>query len=68
MRTYKFDCILKENCTFEASYEFHRIQADTLAQLKRKALILINGLYGEKQFILVFDVKPFVFKADILDM
>ena len=68
MKTYKFECILKDNCTFEATCESHKIYADTLSQLKLKAIILINQMYDEEVFLVVFDLKPFAFKANIDDM
>ena len=68
MRTYKFECILKDNCTLEASYESHKISAPDLPTLKRKALILINDLYSEETFLVVFEFKSFAFKANIYDM
>ena len=68
MRTYKFECILKDNCTFESFYGAHKFYADTLSQLKLKAIILINQMYDEEVFLVVFDLKPFAFKANINDM
>ena len=68
MRTYKFECILKDNCIFDASYGIHKISAHDIQTLKRKAILLINQMYDEEVFLVVFDLKPFAFKANINDM
>lgn len=68
MRTYKFECILKDNCTFEATYGTHKISAHDLQTLKRKAILLITEVHDEEVFWVVFDLKPFAFKANINDM